>query len=111
MRAVVWHHVKMAALKVMLRTLFSWPARPARSSPDQDIAQVLRVIALAAIVAFPCCITALILVFLYPVIPDHALLTASAWLTRVAEGTAVIVWAAILRFWLRDRRRRRRRGD
>jgi hypothetical protein len=66
---------------------------------------------LMAAIAFPCCAASMALAFLFAADGgDHALLTASVWLTRVAQGGAVIVWATILRLWWRRGRRRRRRG-
>ena len=68
---------------------------------------MLRVLGVAVVIAFPCCSAALVITFLFATTGDGALLTAATWLTRVAEGSAAVVVAAVIRLWWRDWRRRR----
>jgi hypothetical protein len=71
---------------------------------------MLQLIIMMALIAFPCGITAVTLAFLGAVNDDRTLLLTSMWLNRAADGCAVIVWAALIRFLWRDRRRRKGRG-
>lgn len=111
MRRVVWHDCQVDGPLALWRLLTRPGSEQQAGDLARDTAQVLRVTLLMAAVAFPCCFAALTLTFLYAVTLDHVLLTASAWLIRVAQGSCVVVWAATLRFWWRDRRRTRRWRD
>lgn len=103
----MWHDNRVAGLRAIWRALTN-PGPPAADAFGRDCRRTMQVIAATVIIAFPCALMSLALVFLWAAVRDHALLTASTCLVRVAEGAAVITWAAILRLWWRDRRRRGR---
>ena len=95
-----------------MRYLFAclWNPRSRSLTPEagRDFTHVMRVLAVVMIIEFPCVLASVACVFLWAGNGDHALLTASAWLVRVAEGSVLIVWAAAGRFWWRCRKRGRR---